>query len=78
MVSWKEFLSGDLASLVQKGIVALIVALPRNLSAIGGEDQEVRKQHFSRFLPSNSRFVGFYAHRTSIVENGASDSGVFC
>ncbi|OWA50521.1 Nicalin-1 [Hypsibius exemplaris] len=41
VLSWKEFLSADLTSIVNKGIVALVIAVPQNLSSILGEDRDL-------------------------------------
>ena len=43
VLSWKEFLSTDLSSAVHKGIVALIIALPQNISSTiaAGEERDL-------------------------------------
>ncbi|GAV03462.1 hypothetical protein RvY_13881 [Ramazzottius varieornatus] len=67
VLSWKEFIANDLRSIVNRGVVALIIVLPRNLSTIDGDNRQAFVEAERSILRMELQIPVYFANQTDVV-----------
>ncbi|XP_055328338.1 BOS complex subunit NCLN-like [Paramacrobiotus metropolitanus] len=69
VISWKELITKDISSVVQKGIVALIIAVPQNMNSIQGEDRDAFVETEQTILKMDLQIPVYFVVQTPEVKD---------